>query len=417
VAQANSEVAREGHVVADRYHLVKLLGAGGMGSVYEARNSWTNRRVAVKFLRPELIADRDAVLRFLQEAQAAAAIAHPNIIEVLDMGKDPVARTLYIVHEFLAGLTLRQRMGKGLRISLQETLDIALPIMGALCAAHRRSIIHRDLKPENIFLCKDATGARIPKLIDFGVIKMKGLGAIANQTTTGFTVGTPRYMSPEQLAGDRTIDGRSDVWSMGVVLYEMLSGRQPFKGDTIFELARSILEDRPAALDETVAKLNRPVAAAIDRALRRDPDERFADMRQFVDALVDGACLDDPERHQSLMVRHARALQEPEPPSSPSEVAGLAIPEELLSGTFEVAHRAEPKPDAAAAPAAPKATARRTRAPKTTAPEATARRKPGRRAGRALVFGMVALVVLGAAVLVRVALRPGPGPVPASAAP
>jgi serine/threonine protein kinase len=330
------EQDRSGSVVGGKYKVQRLLGAGGMGSVYEARNTWTKRRVAIKFLRPDLSVTRESVLRFMQEAQSAASIAHPNIVDVLDMGRDATDGALYIVQEFLAGQTLRQRLrktpGGPAGIPVFEAVDIALPVMGALLAAHSRGIVHRDIKPENIFLTTGPGGELVPKLIDFGVSKVHGHGGVAEQTTPGAFVGTPRYMSPEQLKADRNIDGRADVWSIGVVLYEMLTGECPYQGDNMFSLVSSILKGKPLAAHQRVPSVAASFSLVVQRSLEPKLDDRYADMRAFVDAILACPAADDPKASMRLVARHKAALN----PVAPVEEHRPAIEEEATAFPTEL---------------------------------------------------------------------------------
>jgi serine/threonine-protein kinase len=303
--------ARIGQVVADKYRLVRLLGQGGMGAVYEAVNTWTTRRVALKFLRAELTAEPGAVARFTQEAKTATAIAHPSIVEVLDMGRDPTDGSLYIVQEFLDGGDLRHFLqGSGGRLPPDEALDIAIPVMGALVAAHGRGVVHRDVKPENIFLLQNTSGRPLPKLIDFGISKVLGSpGAQGMETATGAAMGTPRYMAPEQLRGEKSIDGRADVWAMGVVLYEMLGGRRPYDGGSVFELASQMMTRRPPPLHELCPGLvAEDLAMVIQTAITPDLAVRPASMQAFLDAILACPSLRGSSGEPSLAARHRESI-------------------------------------------------------------------------------------------------------------
>jgi serine/threonine-protein kinase len=312
-----------------KYKLQAVIGSGGMGSVYEARNTWTKRKVAIKFLRPDLTATRESVLRFMQEAQAATAIAHPNIVQVLDMGRDPDDGSLYIVQEFLSGESLRARIQRGL-VSVYEAVDLMLPIMGALCAAHSRGIVHRDLKPENIFLTEGPGGEIIPKLIDFGVSKVHGTGQITEKTETGQFMGTPRYMAPEQLRGSREVDGRADVWSICVVLYELVTGRCPYDSETLFSLVSAILNGRPVPPDQINLAVPAPFSAVLMPGLDPDLGTRYASMRDLVDAILGCQEAQHPTSSVQLAERHRLALQ-PVPPADDAGAEELQVPEELFT--------------------------------------------------------------------------------------
>jgi serine/threonine-protein kinase len=273
-----------GQTIAGKYRLDRRLGAGGMGVVYEALNTWTGRRVAVKLLHPSFSTDEEVVSRFRREARSATRITHPNIVDVLDLGQDPNDGTLYMVQEFLTGDTLRQRISAKTRFSMAEAVEILVPIMNALAAAHDAGVVHRDVKPENIILSIDHHGRPVPTLIDFGISKQADDVAVLLQT--GRALGTPLYMSPEQLRADDSIDGRTDLWALGVVWFELLAGRRPFDAKSYSEVAVQILTTDAPPIRSLVATVPDDVAAVIARALMRDRDARFPTVRDMLDALV-----------------------------------------------------------------------------------------------------------------------------------
>ncbi len=257
------------------YEIVSLLGAGGMGEVYRARDSRLKRDVAVKVLPQALSLDADRLRRFEQEALATAALNHPNILAVFDIGTHQGAP--YVVSELLEGETLRERLRSG-AIAVRKTLDYALQIAHGLGAAHAKGIIHRDLKPENIFLTKDG---RV-KILDFGLAKLTqtepgvhtSLPTMTHATEAGVVMGTAGYMSPEQVRGV-AVDGRSDIFSFGAILYEMISGKRAFHRETAADTMSAILKEDPADLSET----NRNVSPALERivqhCLEKNPEQRF----------------------------------------------------------------------------------------------------------------------------------------------
>src|SRR3984885_6416925 len=258
------------------YEIVSLLGAGGMGEVYRARDSRLRREVAIKVLPQSLSLDADRMRRFEQEALATAALNHPNILAVFDIGTSDGSP--YVVSELLEGETLRDRLRSG-SIATRKALDYAMQIAHGLAAAHEKGIIHRDLKPENLFLTKDG---RL-KILDFGLAKLTQVDPGSNPsmatvthgaTEAGMVMGTAGYMSPEQVRG-LTLDARSDIFSFGAILYEMLSGKRAFHGDTPADTMSSILKEEPAELSET----NRNVSPALERivhhCLEKSPEARF----------------------------------------------------------------------------------------------------------------------------------------------
>ncbi len=321
---------REGSTIGERHRVVRLIGRGGMGEVYEAENIWTGRRVAVKVLPAVLALDTERLARFRLEAQAATKLAHPNIIDVLDMGSDPATGMMYIVQELLVGETLDGVRERVERLGPREALDLALPAMGALAAAHDVGIIHRDVKPENIFVARGRDGLSVTKLIDFGLAK--ALDSTDRKTRTGVMMGTPHFMAPEQFDGDPTIDGRADVWAMGVVLYELLSGKLPFDGPTMHAILLSVHRGNPPRLDELVPELPRDLADVVHGALVTDRAQRHPTMRAFVDRLVALESMRSADPRDSLATRHRVSLQ-PAPPDVPAvrEVsAALALDPSLF---------------------------------------------------------------------------------------
>jgi serine/threonine-protein kinase len=267
------------HALSDRYDLVREVGRGGMASVHLARDLRHEREVAVKVLLPEVAASLGAA-RFLREIRLVARLQHPHILPLFDSGE--ANGLLYFVMPFVEGDSLRTRLDREGALELDDALRIVRQVADALDYAHARGVVHRDLKPENILLTEEYA-----HLADFGVAREpggEGAGS-ATLTSVGSTVGTPAYMSPEQAAAERNLDGRSDVYSLGCVCHEMLAGRPPFNGTSAIAIIRQHIVSPPPPLVGARAALPDAVIGAVARALAKDPAERFATAGEFVTAL------------------------------------------------------------------------------------------------------------------------------------
>jgi len=263
--------------LAGRYFVEREIGAGGMATVYLARDLRHERRVALKVLKPEL----GAVLgvdRFLSEIKVTANLQHPNLLPLFDSGE--AEGRLFYVMPFVEGESLRRRIDREKQLPVDEALHIATSIAGALDYAHRHGVIHRDLKPENILLHEGQ-----PLIADFGIALAVSNAGGTRITQTGLSLGTPQYMSPEQATGDRVIDGRTDIYSLGAVLYEMLTGDPPHLGSTAQAIIARVLTDRPRSVRATRAAVPAPVSAAVEKALEKLPADRFGTAHEFADAL------------------------------------------------------------------------------------------------------------------------------------
>jgi serine/threonine-protein kinase len=295
-----------GVVVAEKYRLERLLKAGGMGSVWVAHHTTLETEVAIKFMtrkvdtRASLLDESDApsdsaamsLKRFEREAKAAAKIRSSNVVQILDHGID--RRVPYIVMELLRGEDLAARLKRARRMHVAEVARIITPVARALGRAHKEGLVHRDLKPENIFLAQE-NDQEVPKILDFGVAKslqISGGGAVDGNTIEGVLVGTPQYMSPEQATGQKHVDARSDVWSLGVIVFKMLTGRAPFQPNTVLEAVVQICSAPIPAASSIMPDLSPEVDAFFETALARDPDRRFQspmDLATALAALVPGA--------------------------------------------------------------------------------------------------------------------------------
>jgi serine/threonine-protein kinase len=275
-----------GQVLDGKYKLTTLLGKGGMGSVYRGQHVVIGKQVAVKFLHAEFAGSEEVVKRFYREAQAAAAIGHDGIIDVMDVGIAPSGEP-YLVMEFLEGESLADLLVRAGPLDVGAATGIFEPALRALHAAHAKGIVHRDLKPENIFIQHRPDGAPRIKLIDFGISKITVGPGGEKLTQTGSVMGTPAYMSPEQAKGSTELDHRSDLYSMGVILYEMLTGKLPFKGENFTEIIISILTEEPIPPREACAEFPGEAEPVLLRALIKDPAGRYGDALQFAEALKD----------------------------------------------------------------------------------------------------------------------------------
>jgi eukaryotic-like serine/threonine-protein kinase len=269
------------------YRVLSLLGQGGMGAVYLAEHPSIGRRVAVKVLHREFVTDEQLLGRLLNEARAANAIRHPNIIEILDSGMRPDG-TPYLVMELLEGESLGTRLRRVGALPLRDAVDFAYETASALGAAHKKGIVHRDLKPDNLFVSADehdASRERI-KVLDFGIAKLQQkLPGDSVKTRTGTLMGTPIYMSPEQCRGTSTIDHRSDVYSLGVILFEMLVGHPPFMSEGFGDLINMHLNVPPPSARAERHQVPDALDAVVIKMLAKNPEDRYPDMTALQGAL------------------------------------------------------------------------------------------------------------------------------------
>jgi serine/threonine-protein kinase len=268
-------------ILAGRYRLVAPIARGGMAEVWEGRDEVLARSVAVKVLHPHLAGDPDFAERFRREAVAAARLAHPNIVNTFDAGTD--GDTAYIVMELVRGRTLREALEQDGALSPRRAVHIAEDVADALECAHRNGLVHRDVKPGNILLADSPDGALRVKVTDFGIAKLE---AEANDLTqAGAVIGTAKYLSPEQVEG-RSPDARSDVYALGVVLYEMLCGRPPFQAETELATALQHVQAEPVAPRRVSAGIPKPLEAVVLRAMAKEPNERYQTAADVRDALA-----------------------------------------------------------------------------------------------------------------------------------
>lgn len=281
-SQSNTPLT-EGAVLG-RYTVGRCIGRGGMGAVYEAVHNDLKKRVAIKVLDPKLVEDPEVSARFLREGESAARIQHPHVVDIYDLGtQDDIT---YLVMELLVGEDLRDLLKRTNPLSSVDAADIMLPVCAALAAAHARQVVHRDLKPANIFLARGVQGTVIPKVLDFGISKIIDAPLQQGITTTGAILGTPNYMSPEQAHGGRVVDQRTDIYSLGVVLYQCVTGIRPFVADSMYQILHRIVQgefEPPRVLNPDI---DTKLEAVMVTAMAGAPEQRYADMNAFGAALL-----------------------------------------------------------------------------------------------------------------------------------
>jgi eukaryotic-like serine/threonine-protein kinase len=276
--------AQASPLLDQRYRILRLLGEGGMGAVYLAEHVGLGKQVAVKVLHAEFTNREDAIQRFRREAQVAASLRHKNIIEVFDVGVAAGGEP-YLVMEYLEGESLRDLMARNRRIDLGAACAIIEPVLLALQAAHHKDIVHRDLKPDNVFLAFAPGEPLLVKLIDFGISKFANAGPNRWQTQTGQVLGTPNYMSPEQARGAANVDQRTDLYAVGTILYEMLTGGLPYAGDNFTEFFARLLTEEPRPPRAVYPDLPAEVEPFLHKAIHKDPAQRFQSAEEMLEAL------------------------------------------------------------------------------------------------------------------------------------
>src|SRR5499427_5247664 len=282
-----------GHTIGN-YKITAKLGEGGMGVVYLAEHPVIGKKVAMKAIHPELSKNSDVVSRFVTEAKAVNQIGHEHIVDIADFGNTPEGE-FYFVMEYLQGESLSDRLRRENRLDAPSALSITGQIADALNASHEQGIIHRDLKPENIFLCVNrGAGRDFVKVLDFGLAKLTLHDQkVTHKTRTGSVMGTPYYMSPEQCEGKIEIDHRADIYSLGVLMFEMLTGKVPFGGDGYGEIIVKHITMPPPSVRSLVPELTPEMDLILYRALAKDRTQRFQSMAELRDALL------DPNRYAS----------------------------------------------------------------------------------------------------------------------
>lgn len=350
-----------GEVIEGKYRIVGLIGEGGMGAVYEGENIRIQRRVAIKVLHAAFADNAEVVMRFQREAQAAGRIGNDHILEVLDLGALSNGDQ-FMVMEFLDGEPLSQRIKARGGMSPQELAPLMRQALAGLAAAHDAGIIHRDLKPDNIFILKEKAGHRdFVKIIDFGISKFQPINNEMRMTQTGAVMGTPYYMSPEQAHGGSAVDARSDIYAMGVILYEALAGRVPFDAATFNQLLFKIVLADATPLRELVPGADPAFLTLVEKAMARDPASRFQNARDFAAALQNwehygtAVSAPPPPRASLLEIAGGTAVIPPQgatgfSTSQPGQGTPVAVPGVTTSGNWAASQAGAPPARASRAP-------------------------------------------------------------------
>ncbi|HKU42268.1 MAG TPA: serine/threonine-protein kinase, partial [Polyangiales bacterium] len=270
-------------MLGGKYKVLAKLGEGGMGTVFRAENVLTGKLVAIKCMHSQVAASADSTERLLREARAASSLSHPNVVDVYDLVLD--GQIVFLVMELLRGETLRAYLQRNAQPPISEFIALILPALAGVAAAHENGVIHRDLKPDNIFLERVA-GVRhgVAKVLDFGVAKLADARG-QTLTQTGVAIGTPLYMSLEQLRGDKNIDARTDVYAFGVMLFEALTGQTPFQAQTLPELAIKVATTDPPPVKSLRPDIPTSLARIVDWAVARERSQRLPDIQTLIDEL------------------------------------------------------------------------------------------------------------------------------------
>jgi serine/threonine-protein kinase len=284
VDRPSSEQLVVGACLAGKYQLERVLGRGGMGVVYAATNLALELRVAVKLIRPDFAEDPVVVARLLEEARCAAQITSEHVVRVLDVGRLE-SGTPFIAMEYVEGEDVYSLLERERVLPVEDAVSIVLEASIALAEAHHKGIVHRDLKPENLFLTRRADGSRLVKVLDFGISKRLGREAGPSLTTADTLIGSPDYMAPEQMRSPLGVDARADIWSLGAILYQLVTGRLPFDGATLADVCARVLEHEPKAPSAFVAELPRALDRVVLQCLSKDRARRFPSVHALARAL------------------------------------------------------------------------------------------------------------------------------------
>jgi serine/threonine protein kinase len=310
-------VQEPGTVVGERYRLVRKIGEGGLASVWEAEHLTLNSKIAVKFLHRTGPMQSEPSQRFLREARVAASVRHHNVVEIVDFGFAE-GEIPYMVMEFLHGRSLGSYLEEKHQLPFDEAASIVAGTLRGLAAVHAAGLVHRDIKPDNIFLVDDPEEGTYPKLVDFGLSRRAGR---SDMTAEGTLMGTPQYMSPEQAAGSTDLDARVDIYAMGVVLYEMISGQVPFDSDSLADILTNVIHSPPKPLGELVPEVPEKLAFVVETAMAKDREHRFIDARAMRASLIDSGVYSGADPSSGLITRLSVDDADAVAPTMPSRAA------------------------------------------------------------------------------------------------
>jgi serine/threonine protein kinase len=320
-------VVSDGQILADKYRVERVLGRGAMGVVVAAHHIRLDEKVAIKFLLPEAVGNAEVVGRFEREARAAIRIKSEHVARVLDVGTLEGGEP-YMVMEYLEGLDLAAWLRERGPLPIEQAVEFVLQASEAIAEAHVLGIVHRDLKPENLFVVRRVDGVSSIKVLDFGISKVVAPGTLdAKLTRTTAVMGSPLYMPPEQMVASRTVDARADIWSLGVILFELMAGQAPFMGESLIEIGMKVANEAPRSLRALRPDVPVALEAIVLRCLEKDRERRYPNVAELALALIDFG----PLRGRSSVDRITRTIEEaglssPAPAAAPSSGQGHDAP-------------------------------------------------------------------------------------------
>jgi serine/threonine protein kinase len=341
--RSSGAAVRIGQVLGEKYRLVRLIGEGGMGAVYEALHLVVKRRFAVKLLRPERANSADVVARFRREAEAAGALESEHIVAVTDFGESTDGAP-YLVMEYLLGESVGSLLAREGPLPVPRAVSIVLQICRGLEVAHAAEIVHRDLKPDNLFVVRRTDGSDLVKILDFGIAKLRSAPS-ESVTRTGSALGTPFYMAPEQARGEKSVDRRADVYALGVILYELLSAEKPHPGESYNAILAHILTLPPTPLGAIRRDLPEPLVEAVHGALAFDAKDRPQTASEFATKIARFAAREITPVHSQLELRvalpGATTVATPDTVASPAPL-GAAAARRSSDASIRIARRRRP---------------------------------------------------------------------------